>query len=167
MTLSSAPISPATSAVPLRHPEPGARPPVGRTGILGLVPIPESELTFKTSRSSGPGGQNVNKVETRVTLLFDLDNSPSLDGEQKATIHATYPGRISKQGVLRVTSSKHRSQAANRQAAAERFQALIADALAPKPKRRKTRPPKRSTEKRLEGKRKRSEVKRLRRKPES
>lgn len=128
--------------------------------------IPDSELTFKTSRSSGPGGQNVNKVETRVTLLFDLDGSPSLTDEQKAEIHAAYPGRINKEGVLRVTSSKHRSQSANREAATERFHALIAKALAPRPTRRETRPPKKAKRKRLEEKRKRAEIKRLRQDPE-
>ncbi len=128
--------------------------------------IPSSELTFKTSRSSGPGGQNVNKVETKVTLLFDLDNSPSLSDEQRATIRAAYPGRINKEGILRVTSSKHRSQSANRQAATERFHQLIADALTPTRPRRPTKPSKRAETKRLEEKRKRGEIKRLRQKPD-
>jgi len=127
--------------------------------------IPSTELTFKTSRSSGPGGQNVNKVETKVTLLFDLSNSPSLTDNETARIQAAMPGRINKDGVLRVTSSKYRSQSANREAATERFYGLILRALKPKKKRRKTRPSRMARQKRLDNKRKRSEIKRLRNQP--
>ncbi len=128
--------------------------------------IPLSEFTFKTSRSSGPGGQNVNKVETKVTLLFDLDASPSLSDDAKERIHTALPGRINKEGILRVTSSKYRSQAANREAAIERFYDLVLEALEPKKARRKTKPSKRVKERRLENKRRRSETKRLRRSPQ-
>ena len=139
-----------------------------RNATLRSVPhIPSTELAFKTSRSSGPGGQNVNKVETKVTLLFDLANSLSLTDHEKARIQDAMPGRINKEGILRVTSSKHRSQSANREAATERFYDLILGALQSQKKRRKTRPSKRSREKRLEGKRRRSELKRLRRNPDS
>ncbi len=127
--------------------------------------IPSAEFSFKTARSSGPGGQNVNKVETKVTLLFDLDHSPNLTDQQKEKIRLAMPGRINKEDVLRVTSSKYRSQSANREAATERFYDLIGGALAPRKSRRKTRPSRKAKKKRLESKRKRSEVKRLRRKP--
>jgi ribosome-associated protein len=127
----------------------------------GLV-IPEAEIAWATSPSSGPGGQNVNKVETRVTLLFDLEASPSLTEEHKARIRGRLAGRINKAGVLRVTSQKHRTQAANRQAARERFAELLAEALAPRRPRKRTRVPKAAKKRRLRAKRRRGEIKRQR-----
>ena len=85
--------------------------------IGGGVRIPADELSYRTSRSSGPGGQHVNKVETRVTVLFDLDGSPSLSEAQKERVRERLPTRITKAGVLWVVSQKHRSQKANRDAA--------------------------------------------------
>jgi ribosome-associated protein len=79
--------------------------------------IADAELVFSTSRSSGPGGQNVNKVNTRVTLLFDIEGSASLSARQKALLRRRFPGRINKNGVLRVVSQRHRTQLANRDAA--------------------------------------------------
>ena len=76
------------------------------------VDIPEGELDFSTSRSSGPGGQNVNKVSTRVTLLWDVDGSPSLSPEQRERLHARLAGRINRAGVLRVGSQRHRTHLA-------------------------------------------------------
>jgi len=127
--------------------------------------IPEREVSFETSTSSGPGGQNVNKVETRVTLLFDLEASDSLDPEQKETIRDRLATRINKAGVLRVVSQKHRSQSANRQAATERFAALLAEALEQTPPRKKTKPSRTARRRRLRNKRRRSEIKKLRRPP--
>ena len=127
--------------------------------------IPGDELDFKTSRSSGPGGQNVNKVETRVTLLFDLESSTSLADEQKALLRERLASRISKEGVLRVTSQKHRTQKANREAAVERFHQLVADALSERAPRRRTRTPRAAKRRRLEAKRRRSDLKRRRRVP--
>ena len=124
--------------------------------------IPDHELSWATSRSSGPGGQNVNKVETRVTLLFDLEASPSLDDEQKARIRTRLGGRINRDGVLRVVSQKHRTQAANRETAGERFAELLRGALAIEPPRRKTRTPRVVKRRRLEDKRRRGELKRRR-----
>jgi len=126
------------------------------------VEIPLSELRFTTGRSSGPGGQHVNKVETRVTLLFDLDGSPSLNAEQKARIAERLASRVTKAGILRVTAQRHRSQAANRELVVERFAELLREALAEDATRRSTRVPRRAKRKRLAEKRRRGELKRLR-----
>src|SRR6476659_9675040 len=91
--------------------------------------IPDEELSFVTSRSGGPGGQNVNKLETRVTVRFDVAGSPSLTEEQRAKILERLATRITRAGVLQVTSQKHRTQADNREAALERFAELLREAL--------------------------------------
>jgi len=127
--------------------------------------IPDEEITFETSRSPGPGGQNVNKVETRVTLLFDVAASPSLTEAQRRRIERHLDTRINREGVLRVTSSRHRSQIANRRAATERFVELLQAALRPRKRRKKTRPTRSSVERRLKEKARRGEVKRRRRPP--
>ncbi len=126
------------------------------------VPIPEGELVFKASRSSGPGGQNVNKLNTRVTVLFNVAGSPSLSAEQKRQVRSRLAGRMDKEGVLHVTSQKHRSQEANRRAAVERLQQLVQEALAPVPERRKTKVPVAAQERRLQEKKQRSNRKRQR-----
>ena len=122
----------------------------------------EDELTYDFSRSSGPGGQNVNKVNTRVTLYFDVKNSPSLTGFKKKAITAKLRTRINKEGVLRVISQKHRTQAANKRNATERFAELLKDALTFKPPRKKTKPTKGSIKRRLENKKQKSQTKQLR-----
>lgn len=127
--------------------------------------IADEELVYRTSRSSGPGGQNVNKIESRVTLLFDVGESPSLDDDQRRRILARLSTRINKQGVLRVVAQKHRTQAANRKAARERFATLLAGALHDAPERKATRPTAAARRARLEGKRRRARLKELRRRP--
>lgn len=127
--------------------------------------IPEAELEYRTSRSSGPGGQNVNKVESRVTLLFDLGASTSLTERQKELVRARLASRLNKQGILRVVSQKHRTQAANRNAARERFHRLISEAVVERPKRKPTRASAAARRRRLEDKRKRSDLKRQRQRP--
>ena len=127
--------------------------------------LPESEISYRTARSSGPGGQNVNKVETRVTVLFDVGASPSLSEDQANRIRKRLATRIDKRGVLRVVSQKHRTQAANRETARERMALLIADALEEQRSRKRTRKPAAAKRRRLEEKRRRSETKRLRKAP--
>ena len=126
--------------------------------------IPEDELIFKASRSSGPGGQNVNKVNTRVTVLFDVANSKYLSGEQKQRILNHLATRASKEGVLRIISQKHRTQKGNRAAAVERLEELLKEALEVKPVRKKTKIPYQEKQRRLEEKKQRSMIKDLRKK---
>ncbi len=121
--------------------------------------LSEDELTFTTSRSGGPGGQNVNKLNTRVTVLFDVAGSPSLSDAQKQQVRRTLPNRVDKRGVLRIVSQKYRSQEANRQAALERLQQLLREVLTPKAIRKKTRVPHAAKERRLREKKQRSALK--------
>src|SRR5262245_23185283 len=124
--------------------------------------IPEEEIAFTTSRSGGPGGQNVNKLETRVTLRFDLTGSPSLSPEQKARLRERLATRVTKDGVLQVTAQRHRTQAANREAAVERFAELLRENLREEAPRKKTRPSRAAKARRLEEKRRRGLKKRER-----
>jgi ribosome-associated protein len=130
--------------------------------VTDRLDIPEGELTFTTSRCSGPGGQNVNKVNTRVTLLFNLDESPSLSAQQRTLLRQRLPGRVNKDGVLRVVSQRHRTQLANREAAVRRFIDLLVDALVETPERRPVTLPDAVQERRLEEKRRRGRLKRER-----
>ena len=124
--------------------------------------IPSSEISFTSSRSSGPGGQNVNKVSTRVTLLFNVAASPSLTKAQKERLWEHLGTRISQAGVLQVNSQEHRSQLRNRQAALGRFERLLRQALhRPRP-RRPTRKPRRAKEERLRRKKQRGQIKKRR-----
>ena len=124
--------------------------------------ISEDELVFKISRSGGPGGQNVNKVSTRVTLFFDVARCENLTEGQKKQILTRLAGRADKQGVIRVASQKHRTQKANRNAAIERFQQVLAEALKRRPVRKKTKVPYAAQQRRLEEKKQRSRLKQQR-----
>ncbi|MBN2457371.1 MAG: aminoacyl-tRNA hydrolase [Sedimentisphaerales bacterium] len=124
--------------------------------------ISENELVFKFSRSSGPGGQNVNKVNTRVTLRFDLANSMSLSDVQKKRILKQLAGRASKDGVIRVVSQRYRTQKANRRAAVDRLQELLSLVMETKPLRKKTKVPGSAKRQRLEEKKRRSILKQQR-----
>ena len=124
--------------------------------------IPMAELAFSAVRSSGPGGQNVNKVSTKVCLEFNVDKSPSLTDEQRILINRRLASRISGEGILRVSSQKTRQQAANREDAVRRFSGLLAGALQKKKVRRDTRVPKAAKQERMEEKKKRGFVKQSR-----
>jgi len=126
------------------------------------VSIPLDELSFSAVRSGGPGGQNVNKVSTKVRLEFDVDNSPSLTDEQKEMIRKRLRNRISGEGILRVASQKSRQQASNREDVIRRFAGLLAGALQKRKRRRKTRVPRAAREERLESKKRRGMLKKSR-----
>lgn len=124
--------------------------------------IPDNELNFRFSSSSKPGGQNVNRVNTRVAVLFDLDNSSGLSERQKQRVYKKLGKRINKEGILQVSSQRHRSQSANREDAVNRLATMIRNALKRKPRRKKTRPPRSADEKRIKNKKRRGRLKRLR-----
>jgi len=130
--------------------------------IPGILNIPDNELRFTFSRSSGPGGQNVNKVNSRVTLWFDVKESSSLTELQKNKIRSRLANRINEAGILSITSTTYRTQRANREDAVQRFQALIAAALTERPVRKKTKIPRRIHEKRLQVKKRRGMIKSVR-----
>ena len=130
---------------------------------VGSVTIPERELTWRFSRSSGPGGQGVNTADSRVELVFDLANSEAFSPAMRDRALQRLGNRLI-DGTVVVVASENRSQLRNREAAAERLAAILIEAMAPPPKpRRPTRPTKGSTERRLDEKTRRSQTKRLRR----
>jgi ribosome-associated protein len=127
---------------------------------------PERELSWRFSRSSGPGGQGVNTADSRVELSFDVARSPTLPQHLRPRMLARLHGRLV-DGVLTVVASEHRSQLRNRDAARERLVALLSTAMAPEPPpRRATRPTSGSRRRRLDAKSRRGEIKRLRARPD-
>ena len=131
--------------------------------ITPTLSIPLSELTFRFSRSSGPGGQHVNRSETRVELVFDVAHSPSLDEAQREQLLNRLSHLVDQEGLLHLTASESRSQYQNRERVQVRFQKLLQAAFKPRKRRRPTRPTRSSVERRLEDKRRRSASKRERR----
>jgi ribosome-associated protein len=135
----------------------------GDLHVRGSVVIPEAELSWRFSRSSGPGGQGVNTTDSRVELLYDIAHSRALSPLLRPRALDRLAGRLV-DGVLSVTASEHRSQLRNRESAERRLAEELAAAIAPPPRpRRPTRATKASVEKRIAGKKRRSDVKRLRR----
>lgn len=119
----------------------------------------ESEIYFKTSRSSGSGGQNVNKVSTKVELNFDVVNSKLLTEDQRQIIFSKLKNRINKEGVLKIVVQETRSQFENKEIALRKFRILLAACFFKPKKRIRTKASKGSKEKRLTSKKKNSEIK--------
>ncbi len=136
--------------------------------INSRLNIPLAELSFTFTRSSGPGGQNVNKLNTRAELRFDLENSPSLSPTQRLHLRAALVDRLTRNGTLIIHSSRFRTQERNRQDCIDKFAKLLEVNLRPPPpKRRPTRPGKGAAQKRLDTKRKNAEKKNRRQRPQT
>ena len=134
----------------------------GPLRVTPSVVIPERELTWRFSHSSGPGGQSVNTADSRVELSLDVARTSALGPVQRARALERLSRRLV-DGVLTVRASDHRSQLRNREAALERMAKILAGALAPPPPRRRpTRPSRGSVERRLADKKRRSRTKQLR-----
>ena len=127
--------------------------------------IPADELVFQASRSGGPGGQNVNKVESKVSLRYDVRRSRSLTEDQRLMLLDKLAGRLTREGELVLHSSRHREQQRNADAARERMLEILREALLPRVPRKETRPGRAAKERRLKTKRTRAVVKRLRARP--
>jgi ribosome-associated protein len=135
--------------------------------ITRKLTIPASELEFRFSRSGGPGGQNVNRRETRVELLFDVEGSPTLSEKQRKRLLKRLAKQIDGDGVLHIAVQTHRSQLRNRQEAVERFVEALQKAMRKRKRRLPTKVPAEVKQKRLATKRKRSEIKKKRKRVES
>jgi ribosome-associated protein len=133
--------------------------------ILPGVAIPLSELSFRASRSGGPGGQHVNTSSTRIELWWDAAGSPSLNADQRTLIMERMGNRLTEEGLLRLVAGTTRSQAQNKQETIERFRELLTRALTPVKRRKPTRPGRAAKERRLNQKRAHSERKARRRPP--
>lgn len=131
--------------------------------VVRGITIPPDELSWRFSRSQGPGGQSVNTTDSQAELSFDLAATSALPPLLKERAVRALAGRLSA-GVITVAASEYRSQLRNREAAAARLSALLTEATAPPPKpRRPTRPTRGSVERRLADKQRRAQTKRLRR----
>jgi ribosome-associated protein len=131
--------------------------------VSDSITIDESELTEDFVRSSGPGGQNVNKLATAVQLRFDVRHSPSLPNDVAVRLMRLAGSRLTKDGVIVITAQSHRTQEANRRDARDRLIAMIRQAAVVPVKRRPTKPTRASREKRLESKKHRGSIKGMRR----
>ena len=133
--------------------------------VTERLTIPNDDLAVRFVRSGGPGGQNVNKVATKVELRFRLGQCEVLSGAAKRRLVDAYPGYVTNEGDVIVASARYRTQARNRQDAEDKLAQMIRGILRPPKKRRPTKVSRRAKRKRVEAKRKRGEVKRRRKPP--
>lgn len=129
------------------------------------VSIPEAEFELRAARSSGPGGQSVNTTDSKVELRWSVAESPSLSPAQRARLLDRLGSRLTKDGVLILQGSEHKSQHRNRDAVLARFRSIVGEALEPPKQRRRTKPSRAAKRRRLDAKKRRSETKRLRKPP--
>ena len=134
----------------------------GSIEINEALTVPASEISYRASRSSGPGGQHVNTSSTRVELVWDVAGSEVLTAEQRARLLQRLGSRLTAEGILILASQATRSQHRNREDVTDRFVKLVREALRVPKKRRKTQPTRASRERRLQAKKRRSETKKLR-----
>jgi len=130
--------------------------------VTDRIAIEESELDESFIRASGPGGQNVNKVSSAVQLRFDARTSRSLPNDVSIRLQRLAGNRLTNEGVIVITASRHRSQDQNRDEARERLFAMIREAANPPPPRRATKPTKASRKRRVDSKVKRGHIKKMR-----
>lgn len=130
--------------------------------ITARIMIPGGDLTVAYSRSGGPGGQKVNKTESRVQLAFDLAGTQALSGAVKARIRANFPGRLTRDGRLVLACDSHRERSRNLAEVRARLAAIVRSQLEPPRPRRATKPSRAARRRRLDSKRHRGKVKRLR-----
>lgn len=124
------------------------------------------ELEFSSSRSGGPGGQNVNQVESKVLLRWDLANSTLLTLEERALLLSRLARYVTNEGVLQITSQESRSQLENKERVLQKLEELLVQAQARRKKRKATKPSKAAMQKRITGKKIRSEKKKWRQRPD-
>lgn len=127
--------------------------------------IPERELVFSFARSSGPGGQNVNKTETKATLRWDVSRSPSIPADVRARFVRSFATRITTDGELVISSQRHRDRLRNVDDCLEKLQSMLRQVAKPRAKRRPTRPSRGAVERRIVEKKRRGGAKRERRRP--
>jgi ribosome-associated protein len=135
--------------------------------ITKSISVPESELSFTSSKSSGPGGQHVNTTSSRVTLEWNVTESNCIGDEAKQRLILIAGRKVKANGVLQISSDQHRSNKKNKQECLSRLRGFILKALKPPKKRKSTKVPKAQKEKRRQDKKKRAETKKMRQRPES
>lgn len=135
------------------------------TPAAPVFEIPERELIFSFARSSGPGGQNVNKTETKATLRWDVSRSPSIPADVRARFVRTFATRITTDGELVISSQRHRDRLRNIDDCLEKLQSMLRQVAKPRAKRRPTRPSRGAVERRIVEKKRRGGAKRERRRP--